>query len=143
MKKNKEPESPHIEQTSTEKSSKGKPIPATSNQGESPVNPDPTLSTGQNDDIAHGEELPRWRLYLLVFALGVTNLLVALDTSILGTRSSCFLSPVSTVLTPARACYSYHNIRISYPRSHWLVQQCLSTDVHSLPACAWPPCSIL
>lgn len=46
------------------------------------------LPASHGDDMPHNEDLPKWRLYLLTFSLGLANLLVALDTSILGKNSS-------------------------------------------------------
>ena len=56
---------------------------------------------GQHDDSqaqqTDNDDLPRWRLYLMVLSLGVTNLLIALDTSILGPAIPAITSEFRTL----------------------------------------------
>ena len=87
-------------------------VPPTEDAPGSPAAPGPdreinnmSHSSAESDDdqpvdhIPHNEELPKWRLYLLTFSLGLANLLVALDTSILGSVPVPVPFPPGRVMT--------------------------------------------
>lgn len=58
----------------------------------------PLSEHGHAGHIPNNEDLPRWRLYLLTFALGVTTMLVALDGSVLGKYQDSLLPTLCSPL---------------------------------------------